>query len=262
MKKLLLVTSLLLALTGCSSSNDEPSEHAFMDELLTDNRIIVGTSPDYPPYESYNTDNEIVGFDIDMANAVINNINTKYGTEYVLELKPSDFGLIVGSLEAKQIDLGISGFTYDPARDVTFSAPYLGSRQVVVTREDTNITSLADLEGKKVAVQLGTTGAAAIETLGETMEFGSVESIVDSAIAFQSLTTGNYDAVVCDEAVADRYVAEFDFVKVEEALVDEQVSIILNKENTELAAVINEAIEEFVNSEEYVELQEKWGLAG
>lgn len=267
MKKLLIILlGSLLILAGCgtpkasSSGSGNGSGNAtgaeFTNELLTSGKLIVGTSPDYPPYESLNTNGEIEGFDIDMIREVVAIINSKHGTNLTVEFKQMDFNTIIGALQAKQVDAGLSAFTYDPERDVIFSTPYLTSKQVVVVNADSNITTVADLEGKKLAAGLGTTGeAAAKEIPGAT-----VTNPGDYQMMFVALEAGQIDAVVCDEAVADNYVREKGFVKLAETLIDEENSIIIDNKNTELAKVINEAIEEFTKSTKYEELKEKWNL--
>ena len=78
--------------------------------------ITIGISPDYEPYESLNTDNEMVGFDIDMVDWFENYLNENEETSYKFEFKQMDFDNIVTQIQGDQIDLGISGFTYDEDR--------------------------------------------------------------------------------------------------------------------------------------------------
>lgn len=265
MKKLLvglLSLVLILGLAGCGSDNggssdgDGAGETVFTEQLLTDGKLIVGTSPDYPPFESLNTSGEIEGFDIDMINEVVAIINANHGTSIEVELKQMDFDTIVSALQAKQIDVGLSGFTYSADRDVIFSTPYLLSKQVVVVRADSGIETLTDLEGKNIAAGLGTTGdEEAKKIVGAT-----VTNPGDYQMMFIALEAGQIDAVVCDEAVADNFVREKGFVKLAETLVDEDMSVIIENGNGLLAEIINEAITEFINSDKYAELKTKWQL--
>ncbi len=255
MKKIMLVLSILFLMVGCTSSNNT-NEDTFIKELLVNDKLIIATSPDYPPYETIGDDGEIVGFDIDMINEVVQIINEQNNTELTIEFKPMDFGLIVGSLEAKQIDLGVSGFTYDPDRDVIFSNPYIISAQVVLVNADSDIKTINDLIGKKIGVQTGSTG----ENAAEEIKDAELSSISDSTMLFQMLSAGNLDAVVCDIAVGDNYVENMGFVKLEESLIDENMSIIIHNDNTLLAEAINKAIDTFIESEKYTEIKEKWGV--
>ena len=251
----------VLSLVGCNTEKKEDdvvTDVAFTDQLLQEGTLIVGTSPDYPPYESLNTNGEIEGFDIDMISEVVAIINEKYGTDIKIEFQHMDFDTIIGALQAKAVDVGLSAFTYSPDRDVIFSTPYLKSKQVVVVNAGSDIVTLEDLEGKVLAAGLGTTGEAAAKEIPNA----SVTNLGgDYQMMFVALEEGQIDAVVCDEAVADNYVREKGFVKLEDILVDEENSIIIENANTILAQVISDAIAEFVGSDKYQELKEKWNLA-
>ncbi len=256
MKKLLVILAIMLMAVGCSSNTSTVEDDTFVGELLVSDKIIIGTSPDYAPYEFIGETGEIEGFDVDMVEAVVNEINKQNQTELTYEFKSMDFGIIVGSLEAKQIDLGVSGFTYDPERNVTFSTPYIISGQVVVVAEGSDIMTIADLEGKNIGVQTGTTG----ETAAQALENVELTSISDSTMLFQMLNAGNVDAVVCDVAVGDNYVANMDVVKLDEVLIDENMSIISHNDNTKLAEVIDNAIKALQENGELDQIKAKWGL--
>lgn len=247
---------MVISLAACGSSGNANSDSGtFTSELLTTDKIIIATSPDYPPFESLDTSNNLIGFDIEMAQGVIDVLNAQNSTSYVIEWKQMDFSNIVTSLQASQCDLGISCFTYDAERDVIFSHKYLDSKQVIITRADTGITTAADLAGKKVAAGTGTTGDAAAQDAGATMVYPG-----DYTVMFQALQAGQVDAVVADEAVGDNYVASMGLVKVEEALTVEEAEIIIKKGNDKLADAINAALDEYVASDAYAALKEKWGL--
>ena len=259
MKKLLsLLLVLLCGLTLVACGSDKGTDESdWQASLLKDNTIIVGISPDYPPFESIDTKTqEIMGYDPDMINEVVSIINQKYGTNLSVELKALEFSTIVGAMQANQIDLGVSGFTYDPERNCLFSTPYLNSKQVIITRKDTGITSAADLVNKKVGAQLGSTGAKAAKEI----EGADVKELGEYTVMFQTLKAGQLDAIVCDEAVAENYVKEMDLYKCEEALVDESMSIIANNSRTALMDVVNEAVEVYLTSDKAQELKVKWEL--
>ena len=255
LKKLgVVLLTLVTFVAGCGQKNGTTDGPAFVKELLTKDKIIVGISPDYPPYE-FREGNDIVGFDPDMINKVVEILNKKNGTDLKVELKAMDFGLIVGSLETKQVDLGVSGFTYDPDRNVAFSDTYVQSKQVVIVK-DPNIKTIEDLKGKKIAAGQGSTG----ESAAKDIEGAEVSTPGDYTQMFAILNAGQIDAVVADEAVGDNYVREMGLIKLEESLIDEEMKIIMNKENQELLKAINEALAEFVASDDYKALQVKWKL--
>ena len=90
-------------------------------------------------------------------------LSDEEGVTYKLEMKKMDFDNIITQLQGDQIDVGISGFTYDSKRKVEWSDPYLGSSQVAVIPKDSDIASTADLEGKSLVAQTGATGEALMD---------------------------------------------------------------------------------------------------
>lgn len=253
MKKLLCLVMVLL-LVGCSSPVKETGGMA--SELLVSDQLIIGTSPDYPPFESLDTDNQLVGFDIDLMNAVVAVVNQQNNTNLVITWKQMDFTIIIGALQANQIDIGVSGFTYDAERDVLFSTPYIYSQQVVVVNNDSNIESISDLTGKKIGVQTGSTGEGAVGDLDNI----TIVSVSDVAQLFAQLKTKAIDAFVLDKAVAENYVLSNDAKILNEVLVDENMSIIIAKSKTGIQKAIDAALAEYMDSEAYQELLVKWGL--
>ena len=249
-----------VSLVGCGNkeeAGDDTAANPLDAALLTEGKIIFGTSPDYPPYESLDSQGNLEGFDIEMVKYVVDILNKQQGTNYVPEFKQMDFSTIVSALSATQIDIGVSCFTYSPERDCIFSTPYLTSKQIIVTREDTGITCAEDLVGKKVAAGTGTTGAEAlVEIIGEE----NVLCPGDYTIMYQALQAGQLDAVVSDEAVGLNYVKEMGLIQCEEPLVLEETSLIIKTGNTTLADAVNKAIEEFLTTSDYTALKDKWGL--
>lgn len=115
MKKLMSVLAAgSMALTMAACSNSEPAADDGKKEEAKE--ILIGISPDYPPYESKNTAGDIEGFDVDMTEWLFNYLNEN-GHNYTYEFVELSFDTIISSLQAGQIDLGISGFTYDEERE-------------------------------------------------------------------------------------------------------------------------------------------------
>ena len=112
-------------------------------------KISFGVSATYPPFESLDASNQIVGFDIDLAKAV----SKKMGVEFVFQ--PIDWSTKEAELESGRIDLIWNGYTITPEREkkVLFTEPYLANAQVITTLIDSDITSLEDLQGKNIGIQ-------------------------------------------------------------------------------------------------------------
>lgn len=251
MKKLLkglLVAAMALTVTACGSG-----ESAKGDKKVVE--INVAVSPDYAPYESLDTSGNIVGFDADMVALFPSYLNDDE-TEYKFVWQQMNFDNIVSQVQAGQVDLGISGFTYDEKREVAWSNPYTATAQVAVVNKDSGIKTIADLEGKVIAAQSGATG----ETAAKSVKGAEVVSVTNVQEIFSALTSKQYDAVVVDLAVAQNYVKEQGFVMLDESLLDEKNYIIAKKGNDEMITLVNKCLDQFLASNDYKTLCEKYGL--
>ncbi len=217
--------------------------------------IFIGISPDYPPYDDLNADGSITGFDYDMGEWLFTWMNEN-GYNYDHEWKQMSFDTIISALQADQVDLGISGFTYDSERKVLFSEPYHESAEVALVNEDSDMKTVEDLKGKTIGAQLGTTG----ETCANEIEDATVQAIEDMGICVESLKGGAYDAVIMDKPVAENYVAAGGYKILEGTLLDEQNYVIAKEGNDELMNAVNEAIKAFLESDDCAALKEKYGL--
>lgn len=246
MKKLVkvaMVAMMMFALVGCGSNDGSDKK-----------TLYIGTSPDYPPYESLNNDGEMEGFDIDMTKELIDIMN-KNGGNYEYKFEQMSFDTIVSAVQTEQVDLGISGFTYDKDRDVLFSEAYNDSKQVALVAGNSTFTKVGELEGKSIGAQLGATG----ETAANDIKDAKVTAVKDVKVLIETLKTGGIDAVVLDYAVAKSYVKNAGLKMIDESLLDEKNLIITKKGSDELIKEVNEAIKEFIKSDKYTELKEKWG---
>lgn len=243
--KLLVVGVMALGLVGCGG-NDKEKEAT---------QLLVGISPDYAPYESLNTDGKMEGFDIDMTKELVDIMN-KNGGNYTYEFKQLTFDTISTNITSDQIDLGISGFTHHPEWEgILWSNPYNDSKQVALVSADSDIKTVDDLKGKKIGAQLAATG----ETCANEIEGAEVTPVKDVKVLVESLKSGGVDAVILDYAVAKNYVAQGSYKMIDEALLEEKNMIITKEGNDALMEDVNKAIDEFVASEKYNELKEKWG---
>lgn len=256
MKKLfkgLLIGALVFTMVGCGGNSDNESPNNSSDDSVT---LTIGVSPDYPPYESLDTNNNIVGFDAEMVKLFEQYLTEDEGVTYNLEFKQMDFDNIITQLQGDQIDLGISGFTYDESRRVEWSDPYTATAQVAVMPSDTDIKEVSDLNGKRIAAQTGSTG----EDAANEVEGAEVVSMTDVQDMFTGLSSHQYDAVIVDLAVAKNYVNNGQFVYLDESLMDEENYVIAKEGNTELIEKINKCIEKFLASDEYTQLCDEYGL--
>ena len=253
MKKLLkaAMAALLAAMMfGCSSEKADTT------------KILIGTSPDYPPYESLNDDGELEGFDIEMAEWIVNYMNDN-GEAVELEWTQMSFDTIVSAVTTNQVDLGISGFNYseERAEQVSFSVPYYGSSIVLVVNADSEIKSLDDLKGKTIGAQLGSTDQAAAEEFANDLGGNTqVKNVIDVKVLMEDLKSNGIDAVALDLPVANEYAKSGSFVVLDEirSAEDGGFFIIGNKDNQELMDKVDEAVNAFLLSDDYQAMVAKW----
>lgn len=264
MKKLFVIMLTVFMLAACSSTtpnkgqdtdqkDNQTVETTFEDELIEPKTIIIGTSPDYPPYESLDAQtNELVGFDVDLLNALVAKLDG-----YEIEWRYMEFDTIVSAVQTKQVDLGVSGFSYDPEKQVAFTDIYYNAGQTVLVKKDSNIHSASDLNGKVVAAQIGTTCL----DLAKEIEGAEVVTATDAKILVEALKTGAYDGVCLDTTVAMSYVnTDPNLTVLDEELASDSYAIVVNSEHTKLVEKLNELLADFMQTEEYQALCDKWGM--
>ncbi len=247
--KTLTAAMMVASLAGCSSAPAAPAESTG-GEAKT---LLVAISPDYPPYDSLTASGEVEGYDVDMAEWLFDWFKEN-GYNYDLEWKQMSFDTICAAIQADQVDLGISGFTYDEDRKVLFSDPYYISAQVAIVAADSDIATVDDLVGKKIGAQMGSTG----EGCANEIEGAVVTAIEDMGVCVEPLKAGGFDAVIMDSAVAKNYAATGSYKLLDGVLQDEENMIIANEANTELMTAVNAAIAAYKASSAAEEIEQKW----
>jgi polar amino acid transport system substrate-binding protein len=242
MKKLVLLTLGLVLIVGMLASCGGG----------TPTKIRVATDATWPPFEYVNDAHEIVGFDIDLMDAIAEEANLDI--EYVnVGWDPLLAGMAAGTYDAAISSITI---TVDRQKDMLFSNPYYGAGQIVVVQKsNTTITSKNNLTGK-VGAQLGTTGAMEVEKItgAELVNYD------DIGLAFQALMNGQVVAVICDNPVAASYVVQnSDELKiVGTVFTDEFYGIAVAKGQEDLLEKINEGLEKVLQEGIIETLETKW----
>jgi polar amino acid transport system substrate-binding protein len=198
-------------------------------------KVRVASDATWPPFEMVDeTTKELIGFDIEMVNAIA----AEAGLE--VEFVNVGFDPLLAGISQCQYDAAVSAITItaDRSANMLFSDPYLNAGQIVTVKIDnTTINSKDDLSGKTVGAQIGTTGAIEVEGIaGATLTtFDTVD------LAYLALQNGQIDAVVADSPTAAGFVAQnADKLKmVGSVFTDENYGIAVCKTNTELLAKIN-----------------------
>jgi peptide/nickel transport system substrate-binding protein len=219
--------------------------------------VKIGTNAEYPPFEFVDDAGEIVGFDIDLVKAIAE----AGGFDY--EMINTRWDGIFVALASGEFDGVASAATITEERKETvdFSDPYFNAGQVLAVKIGSDITGVDQLEGKRVGVQLGTTGDiwSTDNTQAEVVRYDEI------TLAFQALAQGDVDAVINDLPVSADIIKANPEMEVEiigDALTDEFYGIAVNKDRPEVLAAINEGLAAIKASGVYDEIYVKWFGAG
>lgn len=239
---LLAVVFVTVCFAGCIKKDDEEAS----------NKISVATSPDFPPFESLEGE-EVVGIEVEIMKLICDEIDMEY------EFVQIDFDSVLIGVQSGKYTCGMSGITVTPAREenMLFTIPYYVAAQVIVVTEDSEIASKADLEGKVVSVQTGTTAESGC--IDEGVE---VEAFAQNADAKAALTTGKVDAWVVDNLTAKQMVEEGDgLVILEEKMTEEPYAFAFAKGNEELVEKFDEALAKLMEDGTIASIFEDFGEA-
>lgn len=252
---LALAAVLTIGLVGCgknqavdanavSKTEPEKKVETKADQIKKAGKIVLGTSPDYPPYEfikSVNGKETIVGFDIEIAKEIAKDLGVE------LEIKSMDFKGLLGALQAGNVDFVLSGMTPDEERkqSVDFSNIYYTAVQKIVVRaEDKDkIKSVDDLKGKKVGVQKGAIQEEIAAKQMPNSEAKALGKITDIVLA---LKTKKVDAAIIEEPVAKSYVNANNDLAVSDIVLkteDAGSAVAVKKGNKELVDEINKTLD-------------------
>ena len=235
----LAAAAVLLAACGKKEAPPAPVASASAPAAAAPARVyVVGTDAAYAPFESQNEKAEIVGFDIEVVQAIAK----KAGIEVKFVNTPWEG--IFNALGQGDRDMVVSAVTITAERKGTmdFSDPYFDAQQLIAVKETSKVTKFADLKKLKVGVQTGTTGDEAVsKMMGKTSS--AIKRFESTPLALKELEAGGVDAVVADNGVVINYVANNPggkFKSIADAeFVPEQYGIALKKGNTELQAKLN-----------------------
>ena len=244
MKKLMaLVLCLCLGLSAAAAAADT---------------FVMGIDPEYPPFSYLGDDGEYTGFDVEICQAACDLLG------WDMEIFAVDWNNKLIQLDNLECDCVWSGMTimstmYDAG--YVISAPYYDNTQVILVKKDSGIASSADLAGKVVAVQLGTSGEAMLngDLQDLTATFENLVTCESFLMCFTELEGGAADAVVVDLPVAAAYAAgKDDLVVLDEQLGNEQYGIAFRSGDAEKCAQIEGAVAQLVENGTYAEIAAKY----
>lgn len=237
------------------SSASGSSDSTSASESTEKEKFILGLDDSFPPMGYRDENNEIVGFDIDLAQAVCDEL----GMELVVQ--PISWDSKEMELNNGNITCIWNGLSVDEERQekMNLSKPYMKNHMVVVVNKDSDITSREDLIGKNVGVQKASTAEAA----AADDEFISQSNMVPydtNVLALTDLPTGRIDAVVVDEVVANYQLkGSDDFVILDDMLSEEDYAIAFAKEGSDdIKTKVEAALDKLVENGKAAEISEKW----
>lgn len=262
MKKKLILTMLLVAvlslgLTACGGEKEVAAEPTSWEKIQAEGKIVAGLDDNYPPMGYRDENNELIGFDIDMGAELAKRLGVE------IEWQPAAWDGIIPSLKAKKFDVIISGMTLTDERlkEVDFAGPYIYAAQALVLKDgNEEILSPADLEGKVVGTQNGSTGLKVAEELNEEIGFAEIKGYSDFTLVFQDLKIGRLDAVIADNYVAAGYINNMpgEFKLTGDLFSEETNGIAVRKEDKDLYEALDTAIEEMILDGTLGALAEEW----
>lgn len=258
MKKIIIALLIsIICLTSVFANATKETADTSLSDVVKKGTFILGLDDSFPPMGYTDENGEIVGFDIDVAREVCNRLGVK------LICQPIDWDAKEQELSTKQIDCIWNGFTVTDERrkSMTFSDSYVKNAQVVIVKSSSPYKTLADLKGKTVGLQAGSSAAEAVE---DTPDFASsIKQIVefaDNLTALMDLEIGGCDAVVMDLLVANYAISESkkDFRILSESLNAEEYAIGFRLGEVELANAVNEKMLDMAKDGTLASIATKW----
>lgn len=267
-KTLLLLVTMLMAFaliaTACGADEGAPADEntdvadASWDNIVEKGYFIVGLDDEFPPMGFRDENNEIVGFDIDMAKAAAEYLGVE------VQFQPVVWDTVTLSLTTGEIDCIWNGLSITEEREEAFdfSNAYTKSSQIVVTMADSDIASFADLAGKTVGTQMASASLDAIATKPEVKDsFGELKEYDTFVSAMMDLENGRIDAVVIDSIAfyGDFNVKSPDkFKALEENFGEEMYAIGVRTEDDAFTAQLNDALAAIIADGTAAEISNKW----
>ncbi len=249
MKKIIVVSMLLVLMVSSYLFAGGQKEEGY----------VIGSDCTWPPFEYVDENGDIVGFEIDLVRAI-----SEY-SKVPMTIRNVAWDGIFAGLSNGAYDAVVSGVTILDERKkvMDFTTPILEVTQsILVTPENKNITKARDIVGKKVGVQIGTTGQFALEALGGV----TIKSYDEIGLAVEDLLNNNLDAVVADSIIA----ADFVLANVNYAgklLVSgtvegdkEQIGWAVKKGNSELLQIFNDGIKAMMENGTVDALKAKYNI--
>ena len=219
---LMLLCGILALGTGCDNGDKKASSARPQLRMVT--------AATFPPYE-YHEGNKIVGVDPEIVAEIANNLG------YDLVIEDMKFDSVILAVQTKKADVAASCITVteDRKKKINFTLPYVTAQQVVIVPKDSAIKTAADMKGKRIGVQHGTTGDMCV-----TERFQDPDRFENGSLAVAALAAGKLDAVVLDNEPSRVHVSKHPQLMIlPEPIAIEEYAFALSKDNPELLKQFN-----------------------
>ena len=255
-----------LGVAGCSTqatsstaSSDNGSAVSTEDQSLQKvkdaGKLILGLDATFKPMGYTDENNEIVGFDIDVAEEVCKRL----GVELVKQ--PINWDTLTTDLNVGKCDCVWNGLSINEERQekMNLSEPYMKNAMVFVVKGDSTVEKMADLKGKKISVQNGSSAQTILESC-EIKDDITISPIATNIEALQQLELGVVDAVFLDEVVADYEIKNSgkNYKKLAEGLEEEEYAIAFRKDDQALRDAVQQTLSEMKADGKLAEISTKW----
>ena len=257
-KSIGILTALLLAgvmtVTSCAKKSGTDNS---LEETKKNGTLVMGLDDSFPPMGFRDKNNEIVGYDVDLAKEVAKRLGV------TLKLQPIDWATKEQELNTKKIDCIWNGFTMTKERQeaMAFTKAYLDNAQVVIVKNDSTIQNTNDLNGKLIGVQAGSSAWDAVSA--DTNLLNSLAGVVEfeeNLTALNDLGIGNIDAVVMDLVVAEYTIkqAGYPYRILAQGLANEEYGVAFRKNDVKLRDEVQRILEEMEKDGTVASICNEW----
>lgn len=241
---------------GGDNSNGEKMEvdDAKVAAAANDGVFKIGLDPEFPPMGFRDTEGNYVGFDIDLAKEVAKRLGMEF------EAVPINWDAKNMELGTGNIDCIWNGFTMTGREgDYLWTSPYVTNAQVIVVNEKSDIKSAADLAGKVLALQQGSTAENALNSRTDIKSsLANTLFVADNVSALNELKVGGVDAVLVDEVVADYYIAKNPGLKVIDSIAQESYGVGFALGNSAMRDKVETTLQEMAKDGTMKKISEQW----
>lgn len=238
---------MISAIVGCGSNENKST----LNQIKEKGKFTYALTGAYPPFNYMDENGKVVGFDVDIANALADKMGVK------AEAITTQWDGIVGGLKSKRFDtiIGSMAITDDRLKEISFTEPYYYDGAQFFAKKDLNFKSIKDLKDGKIGVVTGTTFQKELEGMSNIKEVLQFEGDIEN---FMAASDGRSDGLVTSRFVGLKAPKEYNLVPVGPLLYTENIGIGVRKDDKELLESMNKALKEIIKDGTYEEISNRW----